>query len=62
MDELADAARVGALLRNSDAWHEGDCLEICDQVMGKAENIPPPYRHLWKESEKPAKRSAKKCQ
>lgn len=44
--ELAEAERLGALLRNSLAWHEGDAFEPCDLVMGRPESVPPPYRDL----------------
>lgn len=55
--ELMEAQDNYALIRDYTAWHDGDCLEVCDAVMGKAENIPMPYKHLWqgvnKEPEKP---------
>lgn len=44
--ELADADAHYAIIRNGAAWHERDCFEECDLVMGKPENVPPPYRHL----------------
>lgn len=45
--ELMEAQDNYALIRDCTAWHEGDCLEVCDSVMGKAKNIPKPYKHLW---------------
>lgn len=47
--ELEEARKNGALLRNRLAWHERDCLESCDLVLGRKENIPSPYLHLWRE-------------
>lgn len=54
--ELMEAQDKYALIRDCTAWHEGDCFEVCDAVMGKAENIPEPYKYLWqgdKQIEKP---------
>lgn len=45
--ELLAAQANYALIRDYTAWHEGDCLEMCDMVIGKYENIPGPYKHLW---------------
>lgn len=45
--ELMDAQDKYALIRDCTAWHDGDCFEECDLVIGKAENIPGPYKHLW---------------
>lgn len=60
--ELMEAQDNYALIRDCTAWHEGDCLEVCDMVMGKAENIPMPYKHLWHggntEPEKPVNEQA----
>lgn len=42
-----EAEKAGALLRDRDAWHERDAFEPCDLVMGKQENVPPPYAGLW---------------
>lgn len=47
--ELADAEAHYAIIRNGAAWHERDCFEECDLVMGKIENVPEPYRHLWQD-------------
>lgn len=44
--ELKEAEDNRALIRDCTAWHERDCLEECDIVMGKPENVPLPYRHL----------------
>ena len=38
------AASAGAFFRDARAWHEGDFTEQCDAVMGKLEDIPPPYQ------------------
>lgn len=53
--ELEEARLAGALLRDCRAWHQGDCLELCDMVMGKPENVPKPYRHLLKTKPKAQK-------
>lgn len=52
--ELMEAQDKYALIRDCTAWHEGDCFEECDLVIGKAENIPEPYKQLWDgQSQKP---------
>lgn len=48
--ELEEAKNEGALIRNSLAWHPGDAFEECDLALGRPENIPEPYRHLWQDN------------
>lgn len=55
--ELAEAENIRALIRDCQAWHERDCFEECDIVMGKEENIPNPYKHLWQETNQQTKQS-----
>lgn len=38
-----EAASMGAVIRNAEAWHNGDFIEQCDSVAGE---VPAAYKHL----------------
>lgn len=42
--EMNDAQKSGAVLRDARAWHQGDFVEQCDAASGRPENVPAPYR------------------
>lgn len=47
-DEIEEATKAGAMLRDASKWGPNDFTERCDEVMGDPDIIPEPYKKFIK--------------